>query len=68
MTRSGMCRAESATFLGVGECEETSCEAMLPSDRAVDVYVVADPDAMSDECFEGNNYGLQPNVACETID
>ena len=65
---AAMCRAESPTFLGVGECEETSCEAALPSDRAVDVYVVADPDATSEECFEGNNYGLQPNVACESVD
>jgi hypothetical protein len=63
-----MCRAESATFLNVGECEVTSCEATLPPDRAVDVHVVADPDSAAEECFEGNNFGLQPNVACETVD
>jgi hypothetical protein len=63
-----MCRAESATFLEVGSCEVTSCEASLPSDRAVDVHVVADPDATAEECWEGNNFGLQPNVACETVD
>ncbi|MCC6872997.1 MAG: hypothetical protein IT378_01715 [Sandaracinaceae bacterium] len=63
-----LCRASSDVFLGVGECGETSCMAVLPLDRAIDVYVVADPDATSGECYEGNNFGLQPNVACETIE
>jgi hypothetical protein len=63
-----MCRVESGTFLGIGECEETSCEATLPSDHAVDVYVVADPDRAAQECYEMNNVGLQPNVACETVE
>ena len=62
-----LCRASSAVFLGVGECAETSCVAVLPTDRAIDVHVVADPDATSTECLEGNNYSLQPNVACDTI-
>ena len=68
-TRDGtpLCRASSAVFLGVGDCAETTCEAVLPLDRAIDVHVVADPDATSEECFEGNNYGLQPNVACDTV-
>ena len=68
-TRDGvpLCRASSAVFLGVGECAETSCVAVLPTDRAIDVHVVADPDATSTECLEGNNYSLQPNVACDTI-
>jgi hypothetical protein len=63
-----LCRSESATFLGVGECEETSCLAILPSDRSIDVYVVADPDGTSDECYERNNIGMQPNVACESVE
>jgi hypothetical protein len=63
-----LCRVESETFLAVGACEETSCLATLPADRAIDVYVVADPDATSAECWEMNNYGLQPNVACESVD
>jgi hypothetical protein len=63
-----MCRVESPTFLAVGACEETTCMATLPPDRAIDVYVVADPDGSSEECFEMNNFGLQPNVACETVD
>jgi hypothetical protein len=63
-----LCRAESATFLGVGECEETRCTAPLPPDRAIDVYVVADPDGVARECYERNNVGLQPNVACESVD
>jgi len=68
-TRDGapLCRASSTVFLGVGDCAETSCSAVLPLDRAIDVHVVADPDTTSEECFEGNNYGLQPNVACDTI-
>ncbi len=63
-----MCRVESPTFLGVGACEEASCTSLLPSDHAVDVYVVADPDGSADECYEGNNFGLQPNVGCDTVD
>jgi len=63
-----MCRVESPTFLDVGACEEATCVATLPPDRALDVYVVADPDATEGECFEMNNFGLQPNVACETVD
>jgi hypothetical protein len=66
-TGAALCRASSAVFLGVGECAETSCDATLPTDRAIDVYVVADPDGTSAECLEGNNYGLQPDVACDTI-
>ena len=29
---------------------------------------VADPDGEQHECHEGNNVGLQPNVACDTVD
>jgi hypothetical protein len=62
-----LCRASSATFLGVGECAEAACTATLPVDRPIDVYVVADPDGTESECYEGNNYGLQPNVACDSV-
>ena len=29
---------------------------------------VRDPDGTEVECYEGNNFGLQPNVACDTVD
>jgi len=72
--RSGMrdgpelCRASSPVFLGVAECDEVSCMATLPLGVPIDVYVVADPDSLENECHEGNNVGLQPNVACDTVD
>ncbi|MFO0708386.1 MAG: VCBS repeat-containing protein [Sandaracinus sp.] len=72
--RSGMrdgpelCRASSPVFLGVAECDEVSCTAHLPLGERIDVYVVADPDGEQHECHEGNNVGLQPNVACDTVD
>ena len=63
-----LCRASSPVFLAVAACGEVSCLASLPADRAIDVYVVADPSALAEECFEANNFGLQPDVACETVD
>jgi hypothetical protein len=67
MDGAELCRASSPSFLGVGECGEIGCEAVLPTDVAIDVYVVTDPDMTSEECHEGNNWGLQPNVACDTV-
>lgn len=68
--RDGMelCRASSPVFLGVAECGDVSCVATLPLGERIDVYVVADPDDDQHECHEGNNVGLQPNVACDTVD
>lgn len=63
-----LCRASSPTFLAVGECDEVSCVAALPSATSVDVYVVADPDGTEAECHEGNNWGVQPNVACDSVE
>jgi hypothetical protein len=63
-----LCRASSATFLDVGACDEVECTAPLPPAMAIDVYVVADPGGVSDECHEGNNWGLQPDVACDTVE
>ena len=36
--------------------------------RIAGVDVVADPNGDEGECHEGNNVGLQPNVACNTVD
>lgn len=63
-----LCRASSPVFLGVAECAEVSCPGTLPLGAPIDVYVVADPDGHEGECHEGNNVGLQPNVACDTVD
>ncbi len=63
-----LCRASSEVVLEIAACEEVSCDATLPPDSAIDVYVVVDPDGEEGECWEGNNLGLQPNVACETVD
>jgi hypothetical protein len=63
-----LCRASSPVFLGVAECDEVTCVATLPLGERIDVYVVADPDGEENECHEGNNVGLQPNVACDTVD
>ena len=62
-----LCRASSPTFLGVGECDEIGCLGALPVDRAIDIYVVTDPDGSLSECHEGNNWGLQPNVGCDSV-
>jgi hypothetical protein len=63
-----LCRASSATFLAVGMCDEVECVASLPSATSIDVFVVADPDSTSEECHEENNWGVQPNVACDSVD
>lgn len=63
-----LCRASSPTFLEVGACDEVSCLAPLPTATSIDVYVVADPDGTEAECHEGNNWGLQPNVACDSVE
>jgi hypothetical protein len=63
-----LCRASSPVFLGVAECDEVTCTARLPLGERIDVYVVADPEGEESECHEGNNVGLQPNVACDTVD
>ena len=63
-----LCRASSPVFLGVAECDEVLCTATLPLGERIDVYVVADPNGDEGECHEGNNVGLQPNVACNTVD
>jgi hypothetical protein len=61
-----LCRASSAGVIEPGACAEVSCEAALPAD-GIDVYVVADPDAVEAECLEGNNISVMRDVACEII-
>ena len=46
----------------------TVIERCLRVRAAETVLVVADPDSTSEECFEMNNFGLQPNVACDTVE
>jgi hypothetical protein len=61
-----VCRTALASTLAPGECETVVCSVPLDMDPA-DVYVVADPDAARDECYEGNNVALL-RVACDRLE
>jgi hypothetical protein len=61
-----LCRVTVAATIDVGACALVSCDAALGGEP-LDVYVVADPDAVADECLEANNVGLLDDVQCELI-
>lgn len=58
-----LCRATIPVALKAGECMVVGCDANLGS-KVVDVFVLVDPDALTDECHEKNNGALYKGVGC----
>jgi hypothetical protein len=63
-----LCVATSAVAVAIGTCVELTCDATLPLDAAIDVHLRADPRGVIAECREGNDTGVQPDVACDSVD
>jgi hypothetical protein len=58
-----LCTAPIPIALQVGECMVVSCEADI-GNAVIDVYVQVDPQSLSEECYEQNNFALYKNVGC----
>ncbi|MBI2893683.1 MAG: hypothetical protein HYY06_09040 [Deltaproteobacteria bacterium] len=59
------CRAETTLVLEAGECEDVSCIwSPVLTNQVIDIWVVADPDGQTTECFEENNLGIIPGFFC----
>ena len=58
-----LCTAPIPLALGVSECLVVSCQADLGG-KTIDVFVKVDPQGLSEECWETNNFALYKGVAC----
>ena len=61
-----LCRAPVPVALTIGMCTEVTCTGTLPA-SSVDLFVVVDPDGLTEECWEGNNFATLLDVECATI-
>ncbi len=61
------CRTTIEAPIPTGECVEISCTTTAP-ERAVDIYVVPDPDDVIDECHETNSWGRLEDVLCVLLE
>lgn len=44
-----------------------TCTGVLPAGM-VDLYVVVDPDGLTEECYEGNNFAILTDVRCTIVE
>lgn len=61
-----LCRATIPVALQVTECLVVGCTATL-GDKVTDVFVLVDPDGLTDECHEKNNAALYKGVGCGRV-
>ena len=61
-----LCDVAIPIALQVAECTVVSCQSDLAG-KTIDMFVLVDPDAATDECHENNNAALYRGVACGKI-